>query len=263
MGCSPNTGESITHYDKAPTPPGIVGEHRSKLNGNLAPDLDQRIRGHPEIIAQMHGIALHHRKTRRDPLRQSFAILAGENGFVTYIIGDVRKVDAAATLMGLTEQRWNIRMLHESITGRRSPELRGDFRHRETPGVLDPRNRLGVNREHEKTLVERPVVVDVPHHHRGDVLFRARQIDRRSRHAGNLSSRYIGHECVDGNDPLLKPRGNGFGAAMPDEHDAIGNGRQKKRHLSAGGNLGEIGGRKRSVHYNEHACNSASPQKTR
>jgi hypothetical protein len=74
-----------------------------ELNGNLPPDFNHRIRGQPEIFAQMRGVALHHYKTRRHPFRQTFAVVAGENGLVTNIIGDVRKIDATAAGMGLPD----------------------------------------------------------------------------------------------------------------------------------------------------------------
>jgi len=122
-------------------------------NGNLPPNLDHGIRRQPEILTQMRGIALHHHETRRHPFRQSFAIVAGENRLVTNIIGDIRKIDATATRMGLSEQRRNIRPFHKSIPGGRTPKLRGNFRHREALGIVDPRDRLRVYREHEQALV--------------------------------------------------------------------------------------------------------------
>jgi hypothetical protein len=80
------------------------------LNGNLPSDFDHRIRGQPEVFTQMRRIALHQHETRRHPFRQSFVIVAGENRFVTNIIGDIRKIDASK-LNSLRANKFEIRRL--------------------------------------------------------------------------------------------------------------------------------------------------------
>src|SRR5580704_15354016 len=105
----------------------------------------------------MHAIPLHHRETRCHPFRQAFAILAAENGLMPNIIDDVRKVDAAATLMGVLKQSRDIWPFHESVPGRRAPELRGSFSYREAAAILNPRNRLRLQCENEQAFMERSV----------------------------------------------------------------------------------------------------------
>ena len=55
------------------------------------------------------------------------AIIAGENGFVANVIGDVGEIDAAARSAGLPEKRLDIWMLHEAVTSGRTPEIRRDL----------------------------------------------------------------------------------------------------------------------------------------
>src|SRR5580658_1507511 len=94
------------------------------LNINLPSDLDYGVSGQPQIVTQMHRIALHRGETRCHPSRQSFAVFARENGFDPDVISNVRQVNSAAAVVGFSKECRDVRPFHKAIARRRPPKLR-------------------------------------------------------------------------------------------------------------------------------------------
>ena len=62
----------------------------------------------------MHGVSLHCGEKRLLPFGETFSVLAVNDRFVADVLGDVVELDEAATIACLSQERRNVRSLHES-----------------------------------------------------------------------------------------------------------------------------------------------------
>src|SRR6266852_2234838 len=108
-------------------------------NRDLAADLDDAVRGQPEVIRGMRGVALHEGEKRLQPARLRPAVLARDDGLVAEVISRVLEVDLAAALAGELQQCRDVGPFHEAVVRGRAPEVWGHFFDGKAIGVPDPR----------------------------------------------------------------------------------------------------------------------------
>jgi hypothetical protein len=93
-------------------------------------------------------------------------------------------------------------------------------------------------------IVQSPVVLEVPDHHRRRAAQGPREKNRGAGNPRNLLGFELGfdrvHELADWNEPLGETLCDHRRPAMPNQHDAIDNAGQKQRDISAVRDLHEI-----------------------
>src|SRR5580704_17829842 len=170
---------------------GMVGYRSARrqynLYGNLPADLDDLLAWQPEIVRDVGGVAQHGGEQSFLPMRQRRAAFLVQDDFVADIIDHVVEPDPAALLRRLMHQARNIGPLHEAEMRRHPPEILAFLGDRHQFGPKHPRPRFGEHAQHQNMLVQRPVLFEMPQHHRRHAVGRAGEKHGGARHARNIA----------------------------------------------------------------------------
>jgi hypothetical protein len=131
----------------------IAGLADLQSNRDLPPDFDDLITGKPEEIRHVGSVALHSDKYRFLPMRQPFSVGAGRHGLMTYIVGNVSKIDRTAARLELLEHVRHIGPLHESVANDNTPEASTYLCERNALVIGYPWNRFGDSGQRDDVLM--------------------------------------------------------------------------------------------------------------
>src|SRR5664280_392262 len=134
-----------------------------------------------------------------------------------------------------------MRSLHEAEPRLRTPEIRRDFLDRDPAAGHHPRHWQDFYTQHQQMLVQCTVMLDVPDHDRRRITLGPRQEHGGAGNTRNAFGLNILHELRNWYQRFMHSSHHGRRSAMPDPHYAVDGGSQDEGHISAFGDLGEIG----------------------
>ena len=188
----------------------------------------------------MRSVSLHSGEEHLLPRSQSLPVAPMNDGFTGDIISDVIGIEEAALQMRLSQERRNIRSLHEPIVRRRAQKLGATSVVDKRSDSLIPWNGFRHGPESKQMFVQGLVVLDMPNHDWRHVRYRSSEENRRARNPRNLASFERTHEFADRNSPSAENFCDRRRSSMPNPHEAIDEARQKQWNIAAVRNLREV-----------------------